>query len=83
VLDKVGGAIEGLVDRISSRTASGTDNEEESQDPRLLQMPPQPTRRTTQTFVRPQATSDGNSDGTTKSATGAIKPLISREEPLE
>jgi RNA polymerase subunit RPABC4/transcription elongation factor Spt4 len=83
VLDKVGGAIEGLVDRLSSHGPNGAQSEEDLQDPRLLQRPPQPSRRPTQTFVRSQATSDGNSDGTTKSSTGAIKPLISREEPLE
>ena len=83
VLDKVGGAIENLVDRISSRTANGAHSDEQLEDPRLIQQPPQPTRRSTQTFVRSQMTSDTSTDGTTKSPTGPIKPLISRDEPLE
>ena len=57
VLDKVGGAIEGLVDRVSSRGGDGSTN--------------------TGHITRESA----NGAGTP--ANGSIKPLISRDEPLE
>jgi RNA polymerase subunit RPABC4/transcription elongation factor Spt4 len=76
VLDRVGGAIEGLVDRFSSRNAGAPPASEPPQE----EPPEQPTQRT---YTRPtEPNGNGNGNSTTKPSSG-IKPLISREEPLE
>ncbi|HEY3340764.1 MAG TPA: zinc ribbon domain-containing protein [Anaerolineae bacterium] len=71
VLDRVGGAIEGLVDRFGARGASTPPVDEPAPDV-------EPNQRTN-THPTPPG---GNGDGATKASSG-IKPLISREEPLE
>jgi hypothetical protein len=86
VLDRIGGAIEGLVDRISSR-AGGAQQEPPAEE----QATPPPVRRSTptsQTFSRPTPSASydkSGSDSATsgKQPTSPIKPLISRDEPLE
>jgi RNA polymerase subunit RPABC4/transcription elongation factor Spt4 len=71
VLDRVGGAIEGLVDRFGSRSAGA---------PPISETPLE-ADPSQQNHTRPSAP-NGNGDSATK-PTSAIKPLISREEPLE
>ncbi|MCL4504750.1 MAG: zinc ribbon domain-containing protein [Chloroflexi bacterium] len=72
MLDKIGGAIEGLMDRMSSRGSSTvqpnyTQNTEQAEE--SAPVPP---------YSRPRPAGDEN-----KTATAPIKPLISREESLE
>ncbi len=72
MLDKVGGAIEGLVDRVSSRGSSSA-QVKSGQAPIIENDEAQ-----NQTYPRPQPVGD-----TARGSTSPIKPLISREEPLE
>jgi len=72
MLDKVGGAIEGLMDRVSSRGANGSQN----QNTQPLETETEQTPASN--FSRPQTTGE-----TSKGSAGTIKPLISRDEPLE
>ena len=88
MLDRIGGAIEGLVDRISSRGANENQELQTPDDNRPRQVTPPPVRRSTpQSFSRPpaSASADGNTEGVAngKTPTSPIKPLISRDEPLE
>ncbi len=71
LLDKVGGAIENLMDRVSSRGQGQT-------QPSYSQTMSQPEEDTPAVPGRPHSAGD---DG--KATATAIKPLISREEPLE
>jgi RNA polymerase subunit RPABC4/transcription elongation factor Spt4 len=73
ILDRVGGAIEGLVDRISSRNGGAQAPNMPSQEE-----PPAAPQRS---YARPPEPEEDNSTPT--KATSSIKPLISREEPLE
>jgi hypothetical protein len=86
VLDRIGGAIEGLVDRISSRGSDGQQDLPAEQHP--VQAAPPPVRRAPPpAFPRPQAPTGGDFSGDgpagEKQSTRPIKPLISRDEPLE
>jgi hypothetical protein len=99
VLDRVGGVIEGLVDRISSR--NGGDTPAGDLSPKRPEPPPQ---QTTQAYPRnassgahagsaahASSAANGNGNNSNSSAGNGsgsgsgsvIKPLISREEPLE
>ncbi|HEY3290112.1 MAG TPA: zinc ribbon domain-containing protein [Anaerolineae bacterium] len=69
LLDKVGGAIEGLVDRVSPRTSGNT--------PEYDAQPSQPA----EPEASPSVYSPQRPPPDTKP--NAIKPLISRDEPLE
>jgi RNA polymerase subunit RPABC4/transcription elongation factor Spt4 len=82
MLDRVGGVIEGLVDRLSSRGESAPPPSAHEAPPQPPAEPPQqPAQRT---YTRPAESkgNEGNGDAPTK-PTSSIKPLISREEPLE
>jgi RNA polymerase subunit RPABC4/transcription elongation factor Spt4 len=72
MLDKVGGVIEGLMDRVSSRGSNGT--QAHSTQPAQMRAEEAPATL----YTRPQTTSE-----TSKGSTEPIKPIISREEPLE
>jgi hypothetical protein len=88
VLDRIGGAVEGLVDRISTRGASGNNGAaEKAQEPprETRAAPPAARRAMPPSYTRPAANgADGNGNGdSNRPPTGPIKPLISRDEPLE
>ena len=76
MLDRVGGAIEGLVDKFNSRNNGGAPDGEPP--PTQAETPAQPVQHAYPHKPAP----NGNGDGAAKSS-GEIKPLISREEPLE
>jgi RNA polymerase subunit RPABC4/transcription elongation factor Spt4 len=86
MLDKVGGVIEGLVDRISSRDSNGKGQQHAAKPYQPPPAPPAARRATPSSYTRPQPSADDNGEGNgngAKSDTRPIKPLISREEPLE
>ena len=72
MLDKVGGAIEGLLDRVSSRGSSGAQTQHT-----------QPLQEETGQVSTPIYARTQTNPEMSKGATVPIKPLISREEPLE
>lgn len=85
ILDKIGGAIEGMVDRFSARGANdtGEQSQEPSRQTRAIQPPPPAAWRAAPTSSMPPSNGiDGNGNGN-RPPTGPIKPLISRDEPLE
>jgi hypothetical protein len=81
VLDKVGGAIEGIFNRINARGSTTAPAVEEA--PVYEDQPP-PPRYMPASHVRPTTIPEvTKNDGAQKGSNGQIKPLISRDEPLE
>jgi len=78
VLDKVGGAIEGIFNRVSSRgSAKVTSIDPAAEENRSSYYMPTPEPRTT------PIVDDSNTAGVKKGSNGQIKPLISRDDTLE
>lgn len=80
VLDKVGGAIEGIFNRVGGRADNGSAPVEE--EPSTEKIPPQ--RVDPVAYMRPQINQEGAiNDAPKKGANNQIKPLISRDDTLE
>lgn len=81
VLDRIGGAVEGLVDHLSSHDdgAASVANPSSAEDPAQTE----PTiQRTAHAYPHQSPNSNGHGEGIAPSSSG-IKPLISRDEPQQ